>query len=71
MLWPLAGLRPKHGFRGTERAGVPHTKRSIDAPGNTFQLATLPKTNQDRILYAGGARLFRDEQAIMLLGERR
>jgi hypothetical protein len=29
----------------------------IDAPGHTFQLATLRKTNQDRILYAGGARL--------------
>jgi hypothetical protein len=41
----------------------------IDAPSHTFQSATLRQANQDRILYAGGARLFRREQAIMLLGE--
>jgi hypothetical protein len=41
----------------------------IDVRGRTFQLDTLHKTNQYRSLYAGGTRLFRDEQAMMILGE--
>jgi hypothetical protein len=41
----------------------------IDAPSHTFQSATLRQANQDRILYAGGARLFRREQAVMLFGD--
>jgi hypothetical protein len=41
----------------------------VDAPCHTFQSATLRQTNQDRILYTGGARLFRREQSIMLFGE--
>jgi hypothetical protein len=41
----------------------------IDAPSHTFQSATLRQANQDRILYAGGARLFRREQTVMLFGE--
>jgi hypothetical protein len=41
----------------------------IDPPCHALQSATLGQTNQDGILYAGGARLLRREQTIMLFGE--
>jgi hypothetical protein len=62
LLWPLAGLRPQHGLAVLSETVCRVMSNPIDTPGHTFQSSTLRQANQDRILYAGGARLFRREQ---------
>jgi hypothetical protein len=69
VFWALAGLRPQHSLAILSETVYRVMSNSINAPGHAFQPATLGQTDQDGILYAGGASLFRREQAIMLFGE--